>query len=144
MRKRSSLFLYCFLSRRVPRIGQNHFQLQGQYKFVSRTAQLVQVVYSKNFRATTWHCHGYQVASFSGFLLGTRLVRIARAAERTLFSVGGRLVRMFNATSGRSESNSADFLCWQQLRGVAGSVFREGKCPKKFRNKTKKNISYKM
>ncbi len=35
--------------------------------------------------APMWHCHGYQVASFSGFPPGNEA---GRSPERTLFSVG--------------------------------------------------------
>ncbi len=40
--------------------------------------------------ATTWHCHGYQVASFSGFPPGNEASR-SPAPERTLFSVERRV-----------------------------------------------------
>ncbi len=93
--------------------------------------------------ATTWHCHGYQVASvsLSRFPPGNEASRSPGAPERTLFSVGrragSRLLRLFTPQSAEASRIQPKFSVGSGC--VDLSVFREDKGQKKYPQKKYSN-----
>ncbi len=68
---------------------------------------------------------------------------MARSAERKLFSVGGRLLRLFMPQVAEASRNHPSFSVGSGCMEL--SVFREDKGPQKNFTKTRpKNVSYKM
>ncbi len=138
----------------LPRIGCTFQRARPRYHriFITSTALIkritrhsssclgvgrhLKLLYACANVATMWHCHGYQVSSFSGFHPGNKA---SKSPEWTLFSVGSRLLPLFTTQAAESSrihpSSPLAAAVWSCLSSEKVSDQK-----KSHRNKTKEHF----